>query len=259
MFHRITATSSDRNRCDCYILPRPRRLGTEGRNEQMGEDVTFKSNGRMASGYLARPPKPGPGVVVIQEYWGLVPHIRDLADRFAREGFVALAPDLFHGTTAKSPDEAGKLMMALRIDEAAKDLAGAIAFLRDGAHATDGKVGTVGFCMGGALSLYAACQNTQVGACVVFYGVHPKAQPDLPNLRAPVLGIFAGNDTFVSPAVVQDLDRRLTAAGKAHEFHTYPDAQHAFFNDTRPQVHDPKASADAWTKTIAFLHKELHG
>ena len=225
----------------------------------MGQDVTFRSNGETASGYLARAAKGAPGIVVIQEYWGLVPHIRDVADRFAKEGFTALAPDLFHGEVAKSPDEAGKLMMALRIDDAAKEISGAVDFLKHDSDVGGPKVGTIGFCMGGALSLYTASKNSAVGACAVFYGVHPNAKPDLAALQAPVLGIFAGRDTFVSPAIVAELDRQLTAAGKRHEFHSYPNSQHAFFNDTRPQVYDAASAADAWKKTLAFFRKELHG
>jgi carboxymethylenebutenolidase len=223
----------------------------------MGERVTFKANGRTTPGYLAKPKGSGPGVIVIQEWWGLVPHIEDVADRFAAEGLVALAPDLYHGEKATSPDQAGKMMMSLKIDEAAKDLAGAIDYLRQQQGVTGPKVGTVGFCMGGALSLFAASQNPGVGACVVFYGGHPNVKPDIPKLQAPVLGIWAGKDGFVTPEVVGELDKQLTAAGKRHEFHTYPAAQHAFFNDTRPEVHDPAASADAWAKTIAFLRREL--
>jgi carboxymethylenebutenolidase len=196
-------------------------------------------------------------VVVIQEWWGLVPHIERVADRFAAEGFTALAPDLFHGRTATSADEAGKLMMSLEIDEAARDLAGAIDYLAALPEVTASKVGTVGFCMGGALSLFAACRNPEVGACVVFYGGHPNVKPDLAALRAPVLGLFAGKDTFVTPQVVADLDRRLTDLGKPHTFHQYPNAAHAFFNDDRPEVHDRAASADAWSKTLAFFRQEL--
>ena len=225
----------------------------------MGERVSFTSNGRTASGYLARPTEPGPGIIVIQEWWGLVPHIERVTDRFAETGFVALAPDLYDGEEAKSPDDAGKLMMSLRIDQAARDLAGAIRHLLAAEEVTGKKVGTVGFCMGGALSLYAAAQNPEVGACAVFYGGHPHVKPDLASLRAPVLGIYAGRDTFVSPQVVEELGRQLTALGKRHEFHTYPDAQHAFFNDTRPEVYDAAAAADAWSKTIGFFRRELKG
>jgi carboxymethylenebutenolidase len=223
----------------------------------MGERATFKSNGHSASGYLARPSKPAPGIIVIQEWWGLVPHIEQVTDRFAAAGFMALAPDLYHGKTTKSPDEAGKLMMSLRIDEAARDIGGAIDYLRSLPGVTGVSVGIVGFCMGGALSLYVASGNPNVGACAVFYGGHPGVKPDLAALKAPVLGIFAGRDGFVSPQVVGELDRQLTALGKRHEFHSYPEAQHAFFNDHRPEVYDAEAARQAWTKTLAFFSREL--
>jgi carboxymethylenebutenolidase len=224
----------------------------------MGQHVTYISNGTTIPGYLARPATGrGPGLVVIQEWWGLVPQIERVADRFAAEGFVALAPDLYHGQTTKSPDEAGKLMMALRSDEAARDLAAAIDHLVEQPETSTKKVGTIGFCMGGALSLFAASRNPEVGACVVFYGGHPNITPDLGSLNAPVLGIYAGRDAFVSPAVVAALDQQLTALGKRHEFHTYPDAQHAFFNEARPEVYDAAAADDAWAKTLAFFRREL--
>src|SRR5258705_7367699 len=220
--------------------------------------VEFSSNGGQASGYLAVPDKgSGPGVVVIQECWGLVDHIKNVCDRFAAAGYVALAPDLFHGKIAKSPDEAGKVMMAMRIDEVAKDLRGAIQFLLDHEATTGSKVGIIGFCMGGALSLYAATKNPQVGACVVFYGGHPNVKPDLPNLQAPVLGIFAERDGFVTPAVVRELEQKLKELGKSVEVHIYPGTDHAFFNDTRPAIYNADAAADAWRRTIEFLRLNL--
>jgi carboxymethylenebutenolidase len=220
--------------------------------------VEFESNGGTARGYLSLPAKArGLGVIVLQEWWGLVPHIKDVADRFAREGFVALAPDLYHGETAKSPDEAGKLMMALDIERTEKDLRGAILYLL-GHEATAGeRVGTVGFCMGGALSLYAASKNLQVGACVVFYGIHPKVEPDLEHLRAPVLGLFAEKDESVPPESVRQLEARLKEHGRQAEMHIYPVTDHAFFNDTRSEVYDPSAAADAWRRTIEFLRRHL--
>ena len=224
-----------------------------------GEMAEFKSNGGTARGYLSLPRGGGrgPGVIVIQEWWGLVPHIKSVADRFAAEGFVALAPDLYHGEQTTSPDEAGKLMMALDIARTEKDLRGAIEFLL--AHeATEGaRVGTVGFCMGGVLSLYAASKNRQVGACVVFYGIHPKVEPPLENLEAPVLGLYAERDQFVPPASVHALEAKLKALGKPVEMHIYPGTDHAFFNDTRPEVYDPAASSDAWQRTITFLREHL--
>ncbi len=224
----------------------------------MGENVEFKSNGQSANGYLAIPASgSGPGVIVIQEWWGLVDHIRDVCDRFAAEGFVALAPDLYHGKTTKSPDEAGKMMMALRIDEAEKDLSSAIDFVVNHKATTSTKVGVVGFCMGGALSLYAATKNSNVGACVVYYGIHPNVKPDLNNLLSPVLGIYAENDGFVTPAVVHELERKLDELGKSKEFHIYPNTDHAFFNDSRPEVYDAEASADAWKRTLEFLRANV--
>src|SRR3954468_7878216 len=160
-----------------------------------GRMIEFESNGSVAQGYLSVPESgEGPGVVVIQEWWGLVPHIKDVAARFPTQGFVARAPDLYHGDVARSPDEAGKMMMALNISQTEKDLRGAVQYLLDNEATTGDSVGTVGFCMGGALSLYAASKNPKVGACVVFYGIHPKAVPDFERLRAPVLGIFAEKD-----------------------------------------------------------------
>ena len=223
-----------------------------------GQMVEFTSNGGTTSGYLSIPEKgAGPGVVVIQEYWGLVGHIKDVCDRFAAEGYVALAPDLYHGERAKSPDEAGKLMMALRIDEAEKDLRGAIQYLLDHEATTGESVGVVGFCMGGALSRYAASKNPQVGACVNFYGIHPNVKPDLENLQAPVLGIYAERDQFVPPEAVRELEARLKELGKTAEFHIYPETDHAFFNDQRPEVYNARAAEDAWRRVLQFFAKNL--
>jgi carboxymethylenebutenolidase len=223
-----------------------------------GELVTFQSNGGSASGYLSLPASgKGPGVIVIQEWWGLVPHIKDVCDRFAAEGFVALAPDMYHGESAKSPDEAGKLMMALRIDEAEKDLRGAITHLLNHEAKSGDKVGTVGFCMGGALSLYAASKNPQVGACVVFYGIHPNVKPDLASLQAPVLGIYAELDAYVTPATVHELESKLKEHGKSAEMHIYSDVDHGFFNDTRSEVYNEAAAKDAWSRVVKFYGEHL--
>jgi carboxymethylenebutenolidase len=223
-----------------------------------GQNVEFSSNGGTTTGYLAIPEKgSGPGVVVIQEWWGLVDHIKDVSDRFAAEGYVALAPDLYHGKTTKSPDEAGKLMMALQIDQVEKDLRGAVDYLLNHEATIGNKVGIVGFCMGGALALYAATKNPKIGACVVFYGGHPKVKPDLPNLQAPVLGIYAERDGFVTPELARDVEGQLKELGKSAEIHIYPNVNHAFFNDQRPEVYSEKAAHDAWRRTIQFFATHL--
>src|SRR6185437_541818 len=204
-------------------------IGRDQRRAVMGEMVQFPFVGGTTGGYLATPKQgSGPGVIVIQEWWGLVDHIKDVCDRFAAEGFVALAPDLYHGKTTKSPDEAGKLMMAMRIDEAERDLSAAVKYLITQDSTTSKKIGVIGFCMGGALALYTATKNEHIGACVVFYGGHPKVKPDLPNLHAPVLGIYAERDRSVTPEIVRALERELKQLGKQIEVHIYPGADHAF-------------------------------
>lgn len=224
----------------------------------MGAMVQFPFAGGNTGGYLSIPKNgSGPGVVVIQEWWGLVDHIKEVCDRFAEEGFVALAPDLYHGKSTKSPDEAGKLMMALRIDEAERDLGAAVDYLSAHDSVTSEKIGVVGFCMGGALSLYTATKNPNIGASVVFYGGHPRVKPDLPNLRAPVLGLYGERDRSVTPDSVRQLENQLKDLGKPFEFIIYPGADHAFFNDTRPEVYNAGAAADAWRRTIEFLREHL--
>ncbi len=223
----------------------------------MGEMVEFQSNGEAGSGYLATAASgSGPGVIVLQEWWGLVDHIKEVADRFAGEGFVALAPDMYHGETADSPDDAKRLMMSLNIDRAEKDLRGSIEYLLSLDQTQGDQVGTVGFCMGGQLSLYAACANSQVGACVNYYGIHPDVQPDIGSLEAPVLGFFGEDDAKVSPEVVRELEDRLNQAGKQVEFHIYPGADHAFFNDGRP-MYKEKEAKESWDRMIQFYRANL--
>lgn len=224
----------------------------------MGEMIQFSGNGREFEGYLSRSASgSGPGVIVIQEWWGLVGHIRDVADRFAAAGFTALAPDLYEGESTTEPDEAGSLMMALDIGTTEKILSGAIdRLLADEATVGD-RVGVVGFCMGGQLALFAAAANPKVGACVNFYGIHPNVHPDFDNLQAPVLGFFAEHDTYASPEAVGKLRNTLEALGKRHEFKTFPNTHHAFFNSDRPEVHDPAASEEAWGRMLEFFRENL--
>jgi len=225
-----------------------------------GQMVDFPSNGARSQGYLSKPTSGGgPGVLVIQEWWGLAGHIKDVAGRFAREGFVALAPDLYHGELVAEPDAAGKLMMALNVDQAAKDLRGAVSYLLGEGGATGTKVGVVGFCMGGQLALYAATVSPdQVGAVADFYGIHPNVHPDLDRLQAPVLGCFAEHDDFASPATAQTLEEEIRRRGIATDFKIYPGTHHAFFNDDhRGTVYNEEAAADAWQRTLGFFRKYL--
>ena len=224
----------------------------------MGQMVQFPANGHSTAGYLAVPPSgSGPGLLVIQEWWGLVEHITQLCDRFAGEGFVALAPDLYHGVATGSPDEAGKLFMALNIARAAADLRGAADFLLDRPQVTSGKVGAVGFCMGGQLALYAGAEfPDRIGAVVDFYGIHPNVRIEPAKLRVPVLAHFAERDRSVKVADAKALAAGIEAAGGSIEAHFYS-ADHAFFNDSRPTVYDRGCSEIAWTRTLEFLRKHL--
>lgn len=224
--------------------------------------VRFPSNGGTAHGYLATPDSgSGPGVVVIQEWWGLVPHIQDVCDRFAREGFVALAPDLFHGTKTEEPDEAGKLMMAMNIEQAGKDMRGAAAYLTSLPAVTSREIGIVGFCMGGALAVYAASVSPDIGPVVDFYGVHPDVHPDYSKIRGPVMANFAGKDDSISPEEAREMEATLKARGVQTDFKTYPNNDHAFFNDARKDEpntpYDPQAAQDAWQRMLGFFRQYL--
>jgi carboxymethylenebutenolidase len=225
----------------------------------MGEIVEFASNGSTAQGYLAVPASgTGPGVVVIQEWWGMVDHIKDVADRLASEGFVALVPDLFHGETTTEPDEAAKLLMTLNIERAAKDMSGAVDYLA--AHATSAGVGVIGFCMGGALALLLGTERPDVVKAVVpFYGVigWPATEPDWSRMTAAVQGHYAENDGSAGPAAVEKLEKELGGRGVSVELFLYPGTEHAFFNDTRPEVYDAEAAGQAWGRAVPFLRSAL--
>jgi carboxymethylenebutenolidase len=226
--------------------------------EPAGSEIGFRSDGETVRGYLAPPPSGhGPGVVVIQEWWGLVDHIREVCDRLAREGFVALAPDLYRGETTTDPDAAGRLMMGLEIPRAARDLDGAVKALLDHDAVDGSRVGAIGFCMGGQLALYAATRNRRVGAVVDFYGIHPNVTLDLSSLEAPVLGIFAEKDEFVAPEAARKLESDLKGAGKRVQLRLFEGVGHAFMNDSRPDAYDAGAAARAWADTLAFLRAEL--
>lgn len=226
--------------------------------QRAGAEIRFESGGDAVGAYLAEPAGGrGPGVLVLQEWWGLVDHVRDVCDRFAREGFVALAPDLYRGERTTDPDAAGRLMMDLEIPRAARDLDAAVTALLGREATTSARVGAVGFCMGGQLALYAATRNRAIGAVVDFYGIHPKLTLDLSGLEAAVLGIFGEKDAFVPPEAARKLEADLTSAGKRARFEIYPGVGHAFMNDARPDAYDARAAARGWADALAFLRAEV--
>lgn len=219
--------------------------------------IEFRANGRTAAGYLSLPASGrGPGIIVIQEWWGLVGHIKAVADRFAAAGFVALAPDMYHGESTTSPDDAGRMMMALDIAEAGKDLQGAANYLLAHEAVTPKKVAALGFCMGGQLAVHAATMHEEIAAVVDFYGIHPAVQPDFSKLRAPVLAHFGESDPYVDRKAAEGLVEGVRGAGGRIDAHFYP-AGHAFFNDARPEAYDAGSAQLAWDRTLAFLRTSL--
>lgn len=221
--------------------------------------IEFPINAHAAPGYLAQPAdgQAHPGLVVIQEWWGLVPHIKDVAERFAREGFVALAPDLYHGQATDEPDEARKLAMALDAQRAVQEIAAAARYLKKMQNVAPQKVGVVGWCMGGGLSLSTAAHHANlIGATVAFYG-RPLTAGDTAKLQVPVLGLYAEHDHGIPVEAVRAFEAEMEKQQVPHEVHIYRGASHAFFNDTRPHIYQAAAAQDAWQKTLAWFGKYL--
>ncbi len=224
------------------------------------ETVTFPVDGDTASGYLARPEGRGPfpGVIVVQEWWGIDEHIKDVCRRFAGEGFAALAPDLYHGQVTSDPDEAMRLMTALDTKKAVRELGAAAAFLAAQPYTQGRGIGAIGFCMGGGLALELACESPHIQAVAPFYGVNPEPIERVQNIRGPVLAIYAEDDPWVDPPRrAEELRAALERYGKRFEIHVYPATQHGFFNDTRPDVYNARAAQDAWARVLHLFQEEL--
>ena len=212
-------------------------------------------DGTIFKAYVSRPAaKPKGAVLVMHEWWGLNGWIEAQSDELAALGYLALAPDLYRGTVAKTPDEAGKLMGAMNQGYATSVEVSAIAYLK--ANAGGAKIATVGWCMGGGQSLQASLASPgDVAATVIYYGMPESDLEKLKTLKGPVLGLFAKKDGWITPEVVAAFDKRLTDAGIKHAFTIY-DADHAFANPTGGK-HNPPAAKDAWAKTVAFLAENL--
>ena len=219
----------------------------------MGTMIEFaRPDGGKTKGYLATAGQGRPGVVVIQEWWGLNDQICGVADRFARAGYNALAPDLYKGRLTTQPDEANHLMTGLDFADAAhQDLRGAAQHLQ----AQSGRVAVMGYCMGGALTIAAAVHVAEFAAGVCFYGIPPKAFADPAKIRIPLQGHFANQDDWCTPAAVDDLERTLKTAGVRHEIYRY-DAAHAFANE-RSAAYDVVCANQAWDRMAAFLGAQI--
>jgi carboxymethylenebutenolidase len=223
----------------------------------MSSPITFTAqDGSQVSGEIALPAGEGkaPGLVLVQEWWGLNDHIRSLLDRFAAAGFITLAPDLYHGKIATDAAEAGALMTALDGKRALGDIAAAAQHLL--AHPrVNGKVGVTGFCMGGAYAFVAATRLPEISAAVPFYGIPPAGRADYTKAK-PIMAHFAAKDTWATVAGAEAIKKEIEAAGGSMVLHVY-DADHAFMNDTRPEVYSPENAKLAWDRSITFLHQQL--
>jgi carboxymethylenebutenolidase len=223
----------------------------------MGTTITFKRpDGKDAKGYLANASRGNaPGVVVIQEWWGLSSNIKGLVDRFAIAGFDALAPDLYDGVVVPYHDSeaANKQMGSLDfMDATTQTVGGAVQYLaRNGA-----KIGLTGFCMGGAVTIIGAAKVPGLTAAVSFYGIPPEQAVKPADVKIPLQGHFASKDDWCTPAVVDAFEKGLEASGKKFDFFRY-DADHAFVNEERMAVHDRQAAELAWGRAVDFLARNL--
>jgi carboxymethylenebutenolidase len=227
-------------------------------------DVEIPTAAGTTPGYLAEPASAsGLATIVLQEWWGLEDHIRGVCDRFAAEGFFALAPDLYRGETTTEPSEAQRKLMALTMEQAEQDMCGAADFLSGRPGVQGAGVGSVGFCLGGGLSVWALATCPKIIAASTYYYVLPHAKPDFSKLKGPVIGHFGTNDEFVPLAAAQELEAEVRAAGADVSFYYYEGATHAFFNDgthaERVGVYDPAAARLSWERTVSFLRGALSG
>jgi carboxymethylenebutenolidase len=220
--------------------------------------IEYPANGVHGMGYLAQPDDGArhPAVIVIQEWWGLDGHIKSIADRLAREGFVALAPDLYHGQFATEPDEARKLAMNMNREQAIKDLLGAVKYLQSLTNVAPKRVGCIGFCMGGSMTLALAAATPDIAAAAPFYaGFQPPAE-DLAKIEAEMFCAFGADDGGIPIENVDKFESVLKNANRNAVVKTYEGAPHSFFNDTRDSYR-PAAAKDAWERSLALFQRVL--
>ncbi len=224
------------------------------------EKVDLKVNGDGAWGYLAQPDDDAkhPGVVLIQEYWGIEPHVQEVAQRLAVEGFVVLVPDLYHGKVATEPDDAMKLMMATvqNMERALNEVNAALDHLKALPNVNPKKLGIIGFCMGGLVTWKMASVSEDLGAVVPFYGVMYDPTPEeVAKINAPVLAIYGEQDSYTPPEYITKLQQTMKDAGRNVQFEIFP-AGHAFIND-RHGAGNAEAAARAWPMAVNFLKENL--
>ncbi len=223
------------------------------------ETVSYKSGDETVSGFLAMPDGGGkhPALVVIHEWWGLNDQVKEDTQKFAAQGYVALAVDLYRGKVATTADEAHELMRGVPDDRGIRDLEAAFAYLAARPDVKPGKIGSVGWCMGGGWSIKLAMSEPKLAACAVNYGSLPTEAASIAKIKAPVLGNFGADDRGITPDSVHAFDAAMKAAGKSVDVKIYDGAGHAFENPNNKDGYRPQAAADAWTRMNAFFKQTL--
>ena len=224
--------------------------------------VQYPSGNVVMKAFVAAPQakEKRPTIIVVQEWWGLTDHIKDIARRYAGEGYIAIAPDLYsrlgHALTTDA-GEAGKLMNTLQQEDGLADLNATVTYLKSAPEVDATRIGITGFCMGGSYALMLPCVNPAIKAAVPFYGQVPNPDTPIQKLACPVLYLYGEDDGWITKADVQRLAAALKKYGKTGEIKTYPGAPHAFFRDTDPSVYRPEAANDAWGRAKAFFKRHL--
>ncbi len=223
--------------------------------------ITIPTEGKQIPAYLSYQTDSSmtkrPGIIIIHEWWGLVPHIKDVAERYARKGYVALAPDLFNGVSATNSDKAMELSSSVSVDASAKTIKSALDHLRDSGLVGENRIGITGFCFGGTHAFNFVCESKDIAAGAIYYASRLPSNEKLRQITAPLLIIYGDQDRSVKPEQALELEEKLKKMGKDARLLSYPGCPHAFFNDQAPQTYRPEAARDAWEKTLAFFRAHL--
>jgi carboxymethylenebutenolidase len=241
--------------CACVLFTATSAVGATTKSEM----VSYRSGEETISGFLVLPngAGPHPALVVIQEWWGLNDWVKEQALKLADEGYVTLAVDLYRGKVATNPEEAHELMRGMPQDRAIRDLKATFAYLASRKDVNRNKIGSIGWCMGGGLSLQLAVHEPKLAACVVNYGSMPTDSADIRKIRAPILGSFGADDRGISPDLVQAFEKAMKAEHKSIDVKIYEGAGHAFQNPNNQSGYRPEATADSWKRTLSFLNRTL--
>lgn len=219
----------------------------------------YKSKGEGVDAFLSRPTASGkwPAILIIHEWWGLEDHFRDMTRAFAREGYVALAPDLYHGKVTADGEEAARLKTSLDLDRATREILDGIPYLKSLPFVNPGKIGIIGFCMGGGLALLSVCRTKEIAAAAIYFQSMYPDPGELVNIACPILGHYGEDDIYTPRSEVDAFEKILKEHNKSHEIYFYKNAGHAFVNDRHPELYRKEAAEASWPRTLEFFQRHL--